>query len=90
MSSGSGVRSDGVRDAVLAILGRLFGDRAGVDVSTLTDDTDLQEALDLDSMDVVDLAMELENQLDAEIEGKPSEIRTLAALLAAIEAARQA
>lgn len=77
-----------VRSVVLAIFVELFGDREGVDVSTLTDGSDLAKALDLDSMDVVDLAMELETRLDAEIEGKPSEIRTLAALLSAIEAVR--
>lgn len=77
-----------VRGVVLEILEQLFGDRDGVDLAVLTDGSDLQEALDLDSMDVVDLAMELETRLDAEIEGKPSEIRTLAALLSAIEAVR--
>jgi len=76
-----------VREVVLEILEQLFGDREGVDVASLTDDSQLEQALDLDSMDVVDLAMELETRLDAEIEGKPSEIRTLSALLAAIEAA---
>ena len=77
-----------VRAVVIEILEQLFGDREGVDVAALTDRSDLAEALDLDSMDVVDLAMELETRLDAEIEGKPSEIRTLPALLAAIEAVR--
>ena len=77
-----------IRATTLQILDELFGDRDGVDVTALTDASDLAEALDLDSMDVVDLAMELENRLDAEIEGKPSEIRTLSALLAAIEAVR--
>jgi len=73
-----------VRAVVLEILGELFGDRDGVDVGAIADDGDLQQALDLDSMDVVDIAMELENRLDVEIEGKPSEIRTLTALLAEI------
>jgi acyl carrier protein len=69
------------RDVVLGILQELFGDRDGVEVPALTDETSLEEALDLDSMDVVDIAMELENRLDVEIEGKPSEIRTLGALM---------
>ena len=77
-----------LRATVLEILAELFGDRDGVDVAGLTDASDLAEALDMDSMDVVDLAMELENRLNAEIEGKPSEIKTLAALLAAVEAVR--
>ena len=77
-----------VRSVILEILEQLFGDRDGVDVAAITDTSDLQEAFDLDSMDVVDLAMEIETRLDAEIEGKPSEIRTLPALLAAVEAVR--
>lgn len=77
-----------VRSVVLTILNDLYGDREEADLSDLNDDSELQTALDLDSMDAVDLAMELENRLDVEIEGKPSDIRTLGALLRAIEEAR--
>ncbi len=73
-----------VRSIVLSIFEDLFGDRPEADLAAVTDDADLQAVLDLDSMDVVDIAMELENRLDVAIEGKPSEIRTLRALLEAI------
>lgn len=77
-----------VRVVIVEILRDLFGDRPEADLSDLRDEVELQTALDLDSMDAVDIAMELESRLDVEIEAKPSDLRTLGALISAVEAAR--
>ncbi len=74
------------RAVVLQILHELFADRCSQTIADMDDAAELQPTLDLDSMDVVDIAMELENRLDVEIEGKPSEIRTLGALLSEVRA----
>ena len=73
------------RAVVLKVLAELFGERSGVDIAALRDETLLEDALDLDSMDVVDLAMELERRLDVGIEGKPSDVTTLGRLMELVD-----
>jgi len=76
------------RDSVIAILRELYAERAaGLDWESLPDESDLVGLLDLDSMDSVDLSMELERRLGASIEGKPSELRSISALLQAVDGA---
>lgn len=67
------------REAVIASLKRLFGDR-GVDIDALRDDEDLPARLGWDSMDVVDLGMELERLHGVRLSQAVDEIRTIARL----------
>ena len=72
-----------VFEKVKAILAEQFD----IDEDTLTDDTDLQEDLGADSLDVVDLLMSIEDEFEVEIPDEEIEnIRTLGELVSYIEA----
>ncbi|MBE6735262.1 MAG: acyl carrier protein [Ruminococcaceae bacterium] len=72
-----------VFEKVKAILAEQFD----IDEDTLTADTDLQEDLGADSLDVVDLLMSIEDEFEVEIPDEEIEnIRTLGELVSYIEA----
>lgn len=72
-----------VLEKVKAILAEQFD----IDEDTLTADTDLQEDLGADSLDVVDLLMSIEDEFEVEIPDEEIEnIRTLGELVSYIEA----
>ncbi len=72
-----------VLEKVKAILAEQFD----IDEDTLTVDTDLQEDLGADSLDVVDLLMSIEDEFEVEIPDEEIEnIRTLGELVSYIEA----
>lgn len=66
---------------MLHALERLFGDR-GVDLAALRAEDCLADALDWDSMDVVDLGMELRRHHGVEIPEDIDQIDTIAKLRA--------
>ncbi len=69
-----------MRGQIVAVLERLFSDR-GVDIAALSDAVDLSEALEWDSMDVVDLGMELERCLGVSIPEEVERINSIAKLM---------
>ena len=72
-----------VLEKVKAILAEQFD----IDEDTLTADTDLQEDLGADSLDVVDLLMSIEDEFEVEIPDEEIEnIRTVGELVSYIEA----
>ncbi len=72
-----------VLEKVKAILAEQFD----IEEDTLTVDTDLQEDLGADSLDVVDLLMSIEDEFEVEIPDEEIEnIRTLGELVSYIEA----
>ena len=72
-----------VLEKVKAILAEQFD----VDEEKITVDTDLQEDLGADSLDVVDLLMSIEDEFEIEIPDEEIEnIKTVGALVAYIEA----
>lgn len=61
----------------------------GVDESELTEDTNLVEGLGIDSLDMVELAMELEDEFDMEIEDEEMEqLQTVKDIVEYIENAK--
>ena len=69
--------------AVKAILAEQFD----VDEDKITVDTDLQEDLGADSLDVVDLLMSIEDEFEVEVPDEEIEnIKTVGALVSYIEA----
>ena len=72
-----------VLEKVKAILAEQFG----VEEDTITADTDLQEDLGADSLDVVDLLMSIEDEFEVEVPDEEIEnIKTVGALVSYIEA----
>ena len=72
-----------VLEKVKAILAEQFD----VDEDKITADTDLQEDLGADSLDVVDLLMSIEDEFDVEVPDEQIEnIKTVGALVSYIEA----
>ncbi|MBQ2944300.1 MAG: acyl carrier protein [Ruminococcus sp.] len=72
-----------VLEKVKAILAEQFD----IEEDTLTVDTDLQEDLGADSLDVVDLLMSIEDEFEVEIPDEEIEnIKTLGELVSYIEA----
>ena len=72
-----------VLEKVEAILAEQFD----VDEDKITADTDLQEDLGADSLDVVDLLMSIEDEFDVEVPDEEIEnIKTVGALVSYIEA----
>lgn len=72
-----------VLEKVKAILAEQFD----IEEDTLTTETDLQEDLGADSLDVVDLLMSIEDEFEVEIPDEEIEnIRTLGELVSYIEA----
>ncbi len=72
-----------VLEKVKAILAEQFD----VEEDKITADTDLQEDLGADSLDVVDLLMSIEDEFDIEIPDEEIEnIKTVGALVSYIEA----
>ena len=72
-----------VLEKVKAILAEQFD----VDEDKITADTDLQEDLGADSLDVVDLLMSIEEELDVEVPDEEIEnIKTVGTLVSYIEA----
>ena len=55
---------DAVRQAIIDILGDIAPDE---DVSSLKDDVALREQMDLDSMDFLDIVMELRKRFNIEV-----------------------
>lgn len=70
-----------MREHVITSLKRLFGDR-GVDIDSLSDDEDLIERLEWDSMDAVDMGMEFERQHDVVLPREAEAFNTIAKLVA--------
>lgn len=65
----------------------ILAEQFDVDESELTNDTDLQEDLGADSLDVVDLLMSIEDEFEIEIPDEEIEnIRTVGELVSYIEA----
>ena len=72
-----------VLEKVKAILAEQFD----VDEDKITADTDLQEDLGADSLDVVDLLMSIEDEFDVEVPDEEIEnIKTVGSLVSYIEA----
>ena len=72
-----------VLEKVKAILAEQFD----VDEDKITADTDLQEDLGADSLDVVDLLMSIEDEFDVEVHDEEIEnIKTVGTLVSYIEA----
>ncbi|MEE1219755.1 MAG: acyl carrier protein [Ruminococcus sp.] len=72
-----------VLEKVKAILAEQFD----ADEDKITADTDLQEDLGADSLDVVDLLMSIEDEFDVEVPDEEIEnIKTVGALVSYIEA----
>lgn len=72
-----------VLEKVVAIL----ADQFDVEEEKITEDTNLQDDLGADSLDVVDLLMSIEDEFEIEIPDEEIEnIRTVGALVAYIEA----
>lgn len=72
-----------VLEKVVAILAEQFD----VEESKIAEDTNLQDDLGADSLDVVDLLMSIEDEFEIEIPDEEIEnIRTVGALVAYIEA----
>ncbi|MGN0501944.1 MAG: acyl carrier protein [Ruminococcus sp.] len=72
-----------VLEKVKAILAEQFD----IDEDKITADTDLQEDLGADSLDVVDLLMSIEDEFDVEVPDEEIEnIKTVGALVSYIEA----
>ncbi len=72
-----------VLDKVKAILAEQFD----VEEDTITAETDLQEDLGADSLDVVDLLMSIEDEFEVEVPDEEIEnIKTVGALVSYIEA----
>jgi acyl carrier protein len=55
------------RDEVLERVKSALGEQLGVDESEITDDASFQDDLDADSLDLVELIMELEDQFGVKI-----------------------
>ena len=66
----------------------LLADYKGIDVSTITMDSSFAE-LELDSLDVADLVMQIEDELGVSIELDQS-VTTMKDLIASIEEAKNA
>lgn len=65
-----------------------LADYKGIDVATITPDSTF-EALELDSLDVADLIMQIEDEMGVNIELDP-EVKDMKALVAKIEEAQNA
>jgi acyl carrier protein len=67
-------RRDGLdREEVLAKIQEITADRLGVDESDVTTDASFREDLEADSLDLVELIMELEEQFGMEIPDEEAE-----------------
>jgi len=67
-------RRDGLdREEVLAKIQEITADRLGVDESDVTPDASFREDLEADSLDLVELIMELEEQFGMEIPDEEAE-----------------
>ena len=66
----------------------MLADYKGIDVATITPDSTFQD-LELDSLDVADLVMQIEDALNVNIELDPS-VTNMAALVKRIEEAKNA
>jgi acyl carrier protein len=67
-------RSDGLdREEILAKIQEIAADRLGVDESDITPDASFREDLEADSLDLVELIMELEEQFGMEIPDEEAE-----------------
>ncbi len=65
---------------------RILSEQFDVDMSDLTDNTNIEEDLGADSVEVIDLLMSLEDEFDVEIPDEAiDEIRTVGELTAYIE-----
>ena len=71
---------------VLEKVKTILGNQFDVDVETITPETNIQEDLGADSLDVVDMLMSLEDEFDVEIpDEKIEQMRTVAEVVAYIE-----
>jgi acyl carrier protein len=67
-------RRDGLdREEILAKIQEITADRLGVDESDVTPDASFREDLEADSLDLVELIMELEEQFGMEIPDEEAE-----------------
>jgi acyl carrier protein len=67
-------RRDGLdREEILAKIQEISADRLGVDESDVTPDASFREDLEADSLDLVELIMELEEQFGMEIPDEEAE-----------------
>ena len=72
---------------VLEKVKAILADQFDADEDKITADTDLQEDLGADSLDVVDLLMSIEDEFDVEVPDEEIEnIKTVGALVSYIEA----
>ena len=65
---------------------QVLTDRLGIAPDALTRDSRLVEDLGLDSLDALELAMTLEEELGVQVRKQVEEVRTLADLLALVQA----
>ena len=66
-------RDDLDREEILAKIQEITADRLGVDESDVTPDASFREDLEADSLDLVELIMELEEQFGMEIPDEEAE-----------------
>ncbi len=72
---------------VLEKVKMILADQLEVEEDTITADTDIQDDLGADSLDVVDLIMSLEDEFEIEVPDEDIEsLRTVGALVSYIEA----
>ncbi len=71
---------------VLEKVKMILADQLEVEEDTITTDTDIQDDLGADSLDVVDLVMSLEDEFEIEVPDEDIEgLRTVGALVSYIE-----
>ncbi len=71
---------------VLEKVKMILSDQLEVEEDTITNDTDIQDDLGADSLDVVDLIMSLEDEFEIEVPDEDIEsLRTVGALVSYIE-----
>ena len=72
---------------VLEKVKMILADQLEVEEDTITTDTDIQDDLGADSLDVVDMVMSLEDEFEIEVPDEDIEsLRTVGALVSYIEA----
>lgn len=72
---------------VLEKVKMILADQLEVEEDTITADTDIQDDLGADSLDIVDLIMSLEDEFEIEVPDEDIEkLRTVGALVSYIEA----
>jgi len=76
--------------SVFEIVAKAVADRTGREVEELTPDTDVREDLGMDSLDAVELIMELEDELGVSIPSeKSADLKTIKEIVELIESLQE-